>query len=107
MYRCNLLGGDRNGLVLLGLESGRPDVERLGVVRLQRLDPGHIEPDLGGVLLDQRDRRQPTAGKDLGEDELDERITDINVGSWRSWISFSLGMTMVCSNITPSRGIRS
>ena len=36
-----------------------------------------------------------------------KRISDIVVGSWRSFTSSALGTTMVCSSIMPSSGIKS
>ena len=68
----DLVIGDRDGLVLPGLQVGRPGVQRSHVVRLQVLLAGDVEAGLGGVLLDHRGQRQPPAGIDLVHDEFDE-----------------------------------
>ena len=57
---------------LCASQGGGPEVERARVVRLQRLLAGQREAAFCSALLDHRHRRQPSAGEDLGHDELDE-----------------------------------
>ncbi len=77
----DLFRGNRDRLVLVGLQICRPRAQGADVVLPQRLDPGDVEPGLGGVLLDLRHQREPTAGVNFVKDESDERISDIVVGS--------------------------
>src|SRR6476661_5101012 len=48
----DLLRLDRDGGVSMRLQRGGPVVERLRVVRLQRLHPADLEPGIGGMRFD-------------------------------------------------------
>src|SRR4029077_14951058 len=67
-----LFGLNRDRLVCVSFQRGRPQVERLRVVRLQRLRLRRVAPTTDGVLTHHRYRRQPSAGKNFGQDELEE-----------------------------------
>ena len=75
----DLLRLNRDRLGLLGAQCAGPQIRCLGVVQLQGLHLGHVEARFPGVLLDHRDRGQPTTGEDLGEDELREDVIETAV----------------------------
>src|ERR1700730_12363053 len=68
----DLFGLDLEGLVLARLEGLGPQVKGPGEIRLQRLDPGHVEARLRRELLDGLGHRQPATREDVGHDEPDE-----------------------------------
>src|ERR1700752_380028 len=68
----HLLGLNRYRFVPAGLEGLRPDPQRSRVMRLQGLDPGHIETRFRRTLFDHLDGRQLSARKDVGHEEFKE-----------------------------------
>ena len=74
---------------------------------LQRLEPGHGEPGLDGMLLDHPHRRQPAAGEDLGDHEL-AKPGHLEGQRYALFQHLSgCRPRMVCSSMMPSSGIAS